>query len=219
MAKEFGRSPPSKRVRSTWVQTERSAHEAWARLIATSQTAARLAHVLVANMDANTNAVVASQTTLAELMAQPGEKPMHRNTVRDAIKKLEAERWIEVVKIGRGGGALGYVINDRVAWGRDRGSLRYSRFSANVIASSSEQTEELDNRPPLRQVPTLMRGEEQLPTGEGEDPPSQPSLDGMETPLPEVIRDSDGTEWEVDPETGEAQQILNGGDTTDSGSA
>lgn len=208
MSRDIGRAAPPKQQRNTWVQTERSAHEAWAKLIATSPTAARLAHVLVANLDASTNAVVASQATIGELMAGPGEKPMHRNTVRNAIKKLESERWIEVVKIGGSGGALAYVLNDRVAWGRSRDDRRYSRFSARVIASSAEQTEALDERPALRQVPTLMRGEQQLPSGPNAEPPTQPSLDGMETPLPEIRRDDEGRAWEVNPITGEAQRVI-----------
>lgn len=150
--------------------------------------AARLAHTLVAHMG-DGNAVVASQGTLGELMARPGERPVHRNTVRKAIQKLEAERWIEVVQIGGKGGALAYVINDRVAWGQPRERLRYSRFSAQVIASESEQQQSLEHRPPLRQIPTLMRGEEQIPHGPNDDPPSQGLIEGLEPDLP--ARDPD----------------------------
>lgn len=145
--------------------------------------AARLAHVLVAHMG-DGNAVVASQATLGELMSVSGRPPVHRHTVRKAIQKLEAERWIEVVQIGGKGGALAYVVNDRVAWGQPRDKLRYSRFSAQVIASSSEQQQPLEDRPPLRQIPTLMRGEEQIPHGPNDDPPSQGLLEGTEPDLP-----------------------------------
>lgn len=135
------------------------------------------------------NAVVASQATLGELMSLPGQTPVHRHTVRKAIQRLEAERWIEVIQIGGKGGALAYVINDRVAWGQPRDRLRYSRFSAQVIASSAEQAAPLDERPPLRQIPTLMRGEQQLPHGPHDDPPSQGLLEGTEPDLP--YRDPD----------------------------
>ena len=50
----------------TFVQTEKVAHEEWAKLISEAPAAAKLAHVLVAAMGAD-NAVVASQATLAEL--------------------------------------------------------------------------------------------------------------------------------------------------------
>jgi len=182
----IGKSPPTAQQGRQWVQTERAAHEAWARLIAESPMAARLAHVLVALMDQG-NAVVASQSTLGELLSAKGEAPVHRNTVRRAIQRLERDQWIEVVQIGGKGGALAYVVNDRVAWGTNRNGLRYSRFSAQVIASSSEQpdADQIDQRPRLRQVPTLMFGDErQLPTGPGEDPPSQGLLEGFEPDLP-----------------------------------
>jgi len=181
---EASNTPARESKRSTWVQTERSAHEAWARLIAKAPMAARLAHVLVAHMSPTNNAVVASQATLGELMASPGERPVHRNSVRNALSILVAERWIEIIQIGGKGGALAYVVNARVAWSRARNDIRYGVFSAQVIASEAEQNEPLDNRPELRQVPVLMRGEQQLPAGPGEPPPSQPMLDGLEPDLP-----------------------------------
>src|SRR5690625_1764668 len=109
-----------------WVQTERAAHEAWAVLVANAPTAAQLMHVLVAHMGEG-NAVVASQTTLGELMGRSKKdgKPMHRHTVRNAINKLKADRRIEVVQIGGKGGALGYRINSRVAWHGPRDQIRY----------------------------------------------------------------------------------------------
>lgn len=180
---QVGKPPATQRKNKTWVQTERAAHEAWAHLIGTAPMAARLAHVLVAHMG-DSNTVVASQTTLGELMASTTGKPVHRNSVRKAIQKLQADRWIEVVQLGGKGGALAYRINDRVAWGEKRDKLRYSRFSAQVLASSSEQTQPIDGRPELRQIPTLMRGEEQVPYGPHDDPPSQGLLEGAEPDLP-----------------------------------
>lgn len=180
MKKQVGRAAPAASNRNTWVQTERAAHEAWADLIGRAPMAARLAHLLVANMDAGGNAVVASQSTLGELLG------VHRNTVRKAISVLESERWIEVVEIGGKGGALAYVVNSRVAWAQGRDALAYAGFTARVVASSAEQTQPLEDRPPLRQVPVLLRGESQLPHGEGAQPPSQPALAGMEPDLPSL---------------------------------
>lgn len=188
VTRQLGRAPASQDRHRTWVQTERAAHEAWGQLIATAPMAARLAHVLVAHMG-DGNAVVASQTTLGELMAVPGQQPVHRNTVRRAIQRLEADRWIEVIQLGGKGGALAYLINDRVAWGQSRDKLRYSKFSAQVLASESEQLRPLGDRPPLRQIPTLMRGESQFPHGPHDDPPSQGLIDGTEPDLP--TRDPD----------------------------
>lgn len=188
MKKHLGKLPASEDRHRTWVQTERASHEAWGQLIAKAPMAARLAHVLVAHMS-DGNAVVASQTTLGELMATPGQQPVHRNTVRKAIQRLEADRWIEVIQIGGKGGALAYLVNDRVAWGQPRASLRYSRFSAQVLASETEQQQALSGRPPLRQIPTLMRGETQIPHGDPAEPPSQGLLEGTEPDLP--FRDPD----------------------------
>lgn len=184
----LGRATGPNQQRKTWVQTERATHEAWGNLIASSPMAARLAHTLVAHMGEG-NAVVASQGTLGEMMSRPGERAVHRNTVRKAIQRLVEDRWIEVVRVGGKGGALAYVINDRVAWGQPRDQLFYSRFTAQVIASESEQTEPVEERPPLRQIPTLMRGEEQIPHGESGSPPTQQLLDGTEPDLP--TRDPD----------------------------
>lgn len=187
----------AKKAQREWVQTELRAHEAWSNLISRAPMAARLMHFLVARMNTSTNAVVASQATLGELLGGEG-KPIHRNTIRRAIKTLEADKWIETVQIGGKGGALAYVVNDRVAWGQERSKLRYSRFSAEVIASSSEQTKPLEEREPLRRLPEVAHNEAQLPGGAGMDPPSQPSLAGLEPDLPAIVRDEDGNEYEVD---------------------
>jgi hypothetical protein len=44
-----------------------------------------------------------------------------------------------------------------------------------------------------------------LPTGYGEDPPSQPSFDGLEADLPSIaaISDRSSSPRNIDPETGE----------------
>jgi hypothetical protein len=160
---------------ATWVQTERSAHEAWALLVRTNQRAAALLHVLVANMD-HQAAVVASRATLARLVGYSDA------TVKRAVADLRADRWIEVVQLGGKGGVNAYVINSRVAWADNRDKLPMATFTARVLASRNEQ-DQIDTSA-LRRIPTLYPGEQQLPSGEGEPPPSQPSLDGLELDLP-----------------------------------
>lgn len=184
------------------MQTEKVAHEEWAKLISEAPAAAKLAHVLVAAMGAD-NAVVASQATLAELANTSVA------TIKRALAVLEAKRWLEVVRLGGKGGALAYVINDRVAWSRKREQrAALSRFSAQVIAMETEQAEQIEERAPLRRIPVLMRGEVALPSGSGMPPPSQPSLPGLE---PVVYRDGDGNRWEVDHRTGELQMLIDDG--------
>lgn len=161
-----------------WVQTERKAHEAWANLIARKPRAAELLHHLVAQMG-HQNAVVVPQTLLAKLMNRSVD------TVQRAIKDLVSERWIQVVRIGRGKEAA-YVVNDRVAWGQRRDQLRLSVFSAAVVADYTDQDEVLLGHSDLRRIPTLYPGERQLPTGPGEEPPNQPPIPGLEPDLPYI---------------------------------
>ena len=170
---------PEKVPSGRWLQTERAAHEAWAKLIAEAPKAAQLMHLLVARIGEN-NAVVISQKNLIRLMGAS------RPTVQRAVKKLKDDLWIEVRQIGDRGTTNAYVVNDRVAWLGRRDGIRYSLFSAAVVISDDEQPDaaELDNQEPLRQIPSIGRGEQQLPTGPGLPPPSEPTLPGMETDLP-----------------------------------
>lgn len=134
-----------------------------------------MAHFLCANME-NTGAVVASYATLAKITG------MSVATVRRAIDDLKADRWIEVVQVGGKGGANAFVINSRVGWAQPRDKLHLAAFTARVIADKDEQ-QQLDETP-LRRLPSLYPGERQLPTGPSDEPPSQPSIDGMEPELP-----------------------------------
>jgi hypothetical protein len=175
---QLGSSRPAEKKRSTWVQTERAAHEAWAQLVRTNQRAAALLHVLVANMDQQA-AVVASRATLAKLVGYS------EATVKRAVSDLRTDRWIEVVQLGGKGGVNAYVVNSRVAWADSRERLPTAVFTARVLASRDEQ-DRIDTSE-LRRIPTLYPGERQLPTGPGEDPPSQPSIPSIEPDLPAII--------------------------------
>ncbi|MGQ0600550.1 MAG: hypothetical protein ACT4QE_02495 [Anaerolineales bacterium] len=103
--------------------------------------------------------------------------------MKRAIGDLVAGAWVQTVRIGsERGGALAYAVNSRVAWADKRENLQYAVFDARVLVSSADQ-EKLDG-PNLKAIPTLYPGERQLPTGPGEEPPSQPALPGMELDLP-----------------------------------
>ncbi len=166
-----------------WVQTERRAHEAWAALIHTKPRAAMLLHHLVAKMG-HQNAVVVSQKVLAKLVG------VHERTVRRAVADLVEGNWIQVVRIGSGKEAA-YVVNDRVAWGQKRSQLGLSTFSATVVADWDEQSEELLGAGDLRRIPMLYPGEQQLPHGESDNPPSQQLIEGAEPDLPSRRRHDD----------------------------
>ncbi|WP_240517538.1 GntR family transcriptional regulator [Paracoccus salipaludis] len=149
-------------------------------------------HILTARVGEH-NAVVISQKTLRSLMG------CSRPTVQRALDVLSQDKWIEIRQIGESGTVNAYVINDRVAWTRNRDGLRYSLFSAAVVVSEEEQRdrEELGQQEPLRKVPSLFRNEAQLPGGPGLPPPSQPFLGGMEPDLPATRRGADDDKSEV----------------------
>ena len=164
-----------------WVQTERKAHEDWARLIARKPRAAELLHHLVAQMG-HQNAVVIPQKLLAKVMGRS------LDTIQRAVRDLIAERWVQVVKLNGPGTVSAYVINDRVAWGQPRDQLQMSVFSATVVADVEDQETATLEHSDLRRIPSLYPGERQLPSGPGSPPPSQPSLPGMEPDLPSQVQ-------------------------------
>jgi hypothetical protein len=168
----------------SWVQTERKAHEAWAKLIARKPRSAMLLHLLVAQMG-HQNAVVISQKTLAKMMG------LHERTVRRAVSDLINERWIQVVQLHGTGTVSAYVVNDRVAWGQSRDQLNLSVFSATVIANMEDQSSLTIEDSKLRQIPTLYPGERQLPDESHDDPPSQELIPGFEPDLPSVLKSED----------------------------
>lgn len=177
-AKEF--SPPSAIGRDMqkvgWVQTDKRAHEAWARFTLQKPTASALLHYMCAYM-VDQNALVVSQAVLAKRLG------VSTRTVATAIGDLAGAQWIQVVRLGKGK-ECAYVVNDRVAWDKPRDKLNLSLFSANVVADADDQ-DELEG-PALKRIPVLFPGERQLPTGPGEAPPSQPSIEGLEPDLPSI---------------------------------
>lgn len=172
-------------ARGTWVQTERAAHEAWADLIGRKPKAAQLLHLLVANMGRD-GAVVTSQATLAALMG------VSVNTVKRSLAVLGGENWVDIVRVGsERGGVNAYVVNRRVAWADKRSNQRYAAFDARILVSTDEQDAATigADRPSLRQLPSLSPGDLQLPAGDGLQPPTQPSIGGLEPDLPSLSRD------------------------------
>jgi len=175
---------PSKgKNHGNWVQTEREAHEAWAKLIRKSPKAAELMHLITARIGDH-NAVVMSIPTIMSLMGAS------RPTVVRAINLLREDLWVQTVQIGGSGTANAYVVNDKVAWTGARDGIKFSLFSASVIVSSSDQTYQIDNQKPLRKLARI--GELQMPIGGGLPPPSQPFLEGFEPEIPSYKQDTNG---------------------------
>lgn len=164
------------------MQTERAAHEKWAKLSVSHPRASALLHVMVAKMGRH-NALIISLPNLARLAL------MSRSTLIRALSVLREQNWVEVRQIGANGTTNAYIINDRVAWTGARDGIRYSMFSAAVILSDNEQPDqaELGQQHALTHVPALYPGERQLPTGKGLPPPSEPALPGFEPDLPALV--------------------------------
>lgn len=164
---------PAKNGPTTWVQTDRATHEKWANLILTSPRSAQLMHLLCAHVG-EFNAVAIGQPLLAKMMG------CSERTVRNALAPLITGNWLQVVQLGARGTVNAYVINDRVAWTRNRDERQnFSLFSAVVIADLADQPAETLKETPLRRLPLIYPPEQALPTGPGE-PGAQMLLDGME---------------------------------------
>lgn len=177
-------TPPTdirRQPRGTFVQTDRSSHEAWAQLTARKPAASAVLHLLSASVG-NQNTVVVSQKTMAKILG------FTDRTIRSAIAELEAGSWLQVIRIGAGR-ECAYRLNDRVAWADKRDNLRLSRFSAEVIADAEDQSERTLSTTALRKLPQM--GEIQLPAGDGLPPVSQPFFDGMEPDLPATGKTDD----------------------------
>jgi DNA-binding transcriptional ArsR family regulator len=168
---------PEKRASGHFVQTDRATHEAWMQLTIQSPKASAILHLL-ANRVGEHNAVVASYTVLAEVSG------LSVSTIRRAIAALIEGNWIEVRRLGPSSTVNAYVLNDRVVWTRARNDLRYSLFSATVLASETEQEDRssLEHQEPLLKLPR--NGEAQIPSGDGLPPVSQPFFKGLEPDLP-----------------------------------
>lgn len=175
-------SEPRKDKRTRFVQTDISAHEAWAKLIMKHSAAAAFMHLLVARMDRGTNAVVASQGVLAKMMG------CTTRSIRNYIAVLEEDKWIQVVSLGKGS-TNAYVVNSMVAWSKARDDLQYSQFTAQVIADAEDQKDK-SLTGDLRKIPVIFDSEEQLPSGDRGEPPSQALFEGMEPELPSINGDS-----------------------------
>lgn len=78
------------------------------------------------------NAICISFRTLGEILRYS------RTTLHRAVKLLETERWIQIIKLGT---ANAYVMNSAVFWqdGRDK---KFGTFSAMIVASLSEQPDQ-----------------------------------------------------------------------------
>lgn len=81
------------------------------------------------------NAVVISQATMCQILGYG------RTSVHNAVRLLEAERWLQIVKVGT---ATGYIVNFKVVWA-GQNEARFSSFQAEIVISESEQTQNIQD--------------------------------------------------------------------------
>lgn len=137
-----------------FLQVEKKTLKDLRRLVATSVPAAQVIMLLGEKMN-KANAVVCSFKTLSEITKYS------RSTLAVAVKLLEAERWIQVVKVGS---ANAYVVNSAVFWQDTGAKKRHASFHATIIASESEQDDgyvENWEGVQLRQFPVLSRSSDE----------------------------------------------------------
>jgi hypothetical protein len=133
-----------------WVQTERRAHEQWAKLSVSSPRAASVLHVLVSQIGRH-NALVTSQANLARAAG------CSIATLKRSLALLREQSWIEIKQIGPTGTACAYVVNDRAVWTGKRDGISCSLLSAAVLLSDDEQPDKgkLDTQGPLVRLPSM----------------------------------------------------------------
>ena len=91
--------------------------------------------LLVKHMD-GTNALAVSNIALSELLQ------VTTRTVQRAVKYLKDNGWVCVLKSGT---SNVYIVNPDVAWTSYGNQKQYCKFQANVLLSSSENSEYLKN--------------------------------------------------------------------------
>lgn len=133
--------------KGAFVQTDRMSHVAWAQLSVKRPAASAILHFLAGNVGPS-NAVVISQKAIAKAIG------LSDRTVVRAVGDLVAGNWVQVVRLGAGR-ECAYVLNDRVVWADKRDNLRFSHFTAQVIADADEQPEETLSGAALRRIPEL----------------------------------------------------------------
>lgn len=98
-------------------------------------TAYKVFQFLIKNMDGS-NALCVSNVALQEILGYG------KATICRAVKYLKENGWICVLKSGT---SNVYIVNPEVAWTSYSNQKSYCKFQANVLLSSSENAEYLNN--------------------------------------------------------------------------
>lgn len=106
-----------------------------ARLAREQPRAYDLFMLLIKHMD-GTNALCVSMQALTEIMA------LSRQSLSKSVKYLKDNGWVCVM---RNGSSNVYIVNPDVAWTSYGNQKQYCKFQANVLLSSTENAEYLNN--------------------------------------------------------------------------
>lgn len=117
----------------SFIQMNKKTYELEDKLMRENPLAYRIWRFLANNMDSY-NAVIVSQEVMTEIFE------VSKTTIWRALKLLKDGGYI---KTYRTGGSNVYTINDNMVWNSWGTNKKYSKFSANVIISESEQEEEI----------------------------------------------------------------------------
>jgi DNA-binding transcriptional ArsR family regulator len=147
-----------------FVQVYTDTFKSFGDLTKKSPISAQILFFFIQNMAVQNNALSVSLTALSEILGY--SKP----TLIKAIKVLESDKYIEVIKQGT---SNIYVINEKVAWRKARNQRQYAIFSATVVATSSENQKAIDElnsgrTRKLRNVPRFHIEKPELPEPQGE---------------------------------------------------
>lgn len=115
----------------SFVQMNKKTYKLEDKLMQENPLAYRIWRFLANNMD-DYNAVIVSQSTMQELFE------VSRMTLYRAIKTLTDGDYIKIYKSGT---SNVYALNDDMVWNSWGDNKKYSKFSANIIMSETEQTE------------------------------------------------------------------------------
>ncbi|MGO1653200.1 helix-turn-helix domain-containing protein [Senegalia sp. (in: firmicutes)] len=128
-----------------FVQVNKATYKLEDKLMQENPLAYRIWRFLVNNMD-HYNAIIASYSVLME------QFDTSRSTLYRAIKVLENGEYIKIYKSGT---SNVYALNDKMVWNSYGTNLKYSKFSANVLISESEQDEEIQKTIKTKKEKTL----------------------------------------------------------------
>lgn len=118
-----------------FIQIYRSHIDDITRLAGENYTAFKVFQLLCKHMDGS-NALCVSRIALAELL------DVTEKTIGRAIKYLKNNGWLCVLKSGT---SNVYIVNPDVVWTSYGNQKAYCKFNANVLLSSSENAEYLNN--------------------------------------------------------------------------